>query len=155
MNFQEIFNNMDIDRILAEIMDANITPEIFISEAAKLVQMHNQTLRQYDKVGIVKPSKKNSPTRRYSQRDIVLLKEAKRLAQLGINKEGIKYILDLQNEIIDLKAEVDSLKLKKKNSKHVFESNNSGMTIINKNKRKKHHPNNNTSITIHKIEWIS
>jgi MerR family transcriptional regulator/heat shock protein HspR len=139
--------NIDIDDMLFELMDASITPEIFISKAAEIVDMHTQTLRQYDKVGIVTPSKDKSPTRRYSQRDIVLLKEAKRLSNIGINKEGIKYILDLQKEIIDMKAEIDSLKLKIKNVKHIFESDCEGNTVINKNVKPV------TEIEIHRIEW--
>jgi DNA-binding transcriptional MerR regulator len=139
---------MDIEKMLAEIMEASIEPEIFISKAAEILDMHTQTLRKYDRVGIVSPSKNISSTRRYSNRDIVMLKEAKRLSKLGINKEGIKYILQLQKDIIDLKAENNSLKLKINDVKHIFESDEKGYTEPVQDKKKQN------TITIQRIEWI-
>ena len=74
-------------------------PIFVISVAAELADMHPQTLRQYDRLGIVSPSRAPGKSRRYSQRDITMLREVQRLSQEGVSLEGIKRILQLENQI--------------------------------------------------------
>jgi MerR family transcriptional regulator/heat shock protein HspR len=78
-------------------------PVFVISVAAQLAGMHPQTLRQYDRLGLVCPGRASGRGRRYSARDVATLREVQRLSQdEGVNLAGIKRILELA-------AEVDSL----------------------------------------------
>jgi MerR family transcriptional regulator, heat shock protein HspR len=75
-------------------------PVYVISVAANLSGMHPQTLRGYEKVGLVSPRRTAGGGRRYSMRDILALREIQRLSQEeGINLSGIKRILDLEREL--------------------------------------------------------
>jgi MerR family transcriptional regulator, heat shock protein HspR len=75
-------------------------PVYVISVAANLSGMHPQTLRGYEKVGLVIPRRTAGGGRRYSMRDILALREIQRLSQEeGINLNGIKRILDLEREL--------------------------------------------------------
>jgi MerR family transcriptional regulator/heat shock protein HspR len=75
-------------------------PVYVISVAATLSGMHPQTLRGYEKVGLVTPQRTTGGGRRYSMRDILTLREIQRLSQHeGINLSGIKRILDLEREL--------------------------------------------------------
>jgi len=75
-------------------------PVYVISVAAEMAGMHPQTLRQYDRLGLVTPTRTMSGGRRYSLRDIVLLREVQRLSQEdGVNLAGIKRIIDLENQV--------------------------------------------------------
>lgn len=81
-----------------------------ISVAAELAGMHPQTLRQYDRLGLVTPERTKGRGRRYTQRHVDLLREVQRLSQdEGINLAGIQRILDLQNQVEALRAERDNL----------------------------------------------
>ncbi|MCG5215185.1 helix-turn-helix transcriptional regulator [Streptosporangium sp. KLBMP 9127] len=98
-------------------MDANFfdlsdeTPVYVISVAAQLSGLHPQTLRQYDRLGLVSPGRTAGRGRLYSTRDIVMLREVQRLSQEeGINLAGIKRILLLENDNIRLRDEVDRLR---------------------------------------------
>ena len=83
------------------------TPVFVISVAAQLAGMHSQTLRQYDRLGLVTPSRTQGGGRRYSARDVALLREVQRLSQEeGISLAAIQRILALENEIADLRAQV-------------------------------------------------
>ena len=76
------------------------TPVYVISVAAQLSGMHPQTLRAYDRLGLVSPGRSAGRGRRYSLRDILILREIQRLSQEeGINLSGIKRILDLEREL--------------------------------------------------------
>ncbi|HEY6278416.1 MAG TPA: helix-turn-helix transcriptional regulator [Streptosporangiaceae bacterium] len=76
------------------------TPVYVISVAAQLSGMHPQTLRAYDRQGLVSPGRSAGQGRRYSLRDIVLLREIQRLSQEeGVNLSGIKRILELEGQI--------------------------------------------------------
>src|SRR4051794_1427376 len=87
------------------------SPVYVISVAAQLSGLHPQTLRTYDRMGLVSPGRASGRGRRYSMRDIVLLREIQRLSQdEGINLAGIKQILDLQQEADALRAEVVRLR---------------------------------------------
>ncbi|WP_312182580.1 heat shock protein transcriptional repressor HspR, partial [Arthrobacter sp.] len=89
-------------------IDTN-APIFVISVAAELADMHPQTLRQYDRLGIVSPSRAPGRSRRYSQRDIEMLREVQRLSQEGVSLEGIKRIMELQKQVSGLRARVDEL----------------------------------------------
>lgn len=81
-----------------------------ISVAAQLSGLHPQTLRQYDRLGLVSPGRAPGRGRRYSVRDIELLREVQRLSQdEGVNLAGIKRIRELQDEVEALRAQVAEL----------------------------------------------
>ena len=84
-------------------------PIFVISVAAELADMHPQTLRQYDRLGIVSPSRAPGTSRRYSQNDVNKLREVKRLSQSGVSLEGIKRILELENQVAALQYRVAEL----------------------------------------------
>jgi MerR family transcriptional regulator/heat shock protein HspR len=75
-------------------------PVFVISVAAQLAGMHPQTLRQYDRLGLVNPGRTPGGGRRYSARDVALLREVQRLSQEdGVNLAGIKRIIELEAQI--------------------------------------------------------
>lgn len=86
--------------------------EVFvISVAANLAGMHAQTLRNYDRLGLVTPQRTSGGGRRYTRRDIELLREIQRLSQEdGVNLAGIKAIIDLTKRVHDLEAENEELR---------------------------------------------
>ena len=76
-----------------------------ISVAAELSGMHAQTLRTYDRLGLVSPRRSSGGGRRYSQRDVDLLREVQRLSQdEGVNLAGIKRIIELTNQVEALQS---------------------------------------------------
>ena len=78
-----------------------------ISVAAELAGMHAQTLRTYDRLGLVSPERTSGGGRRYSQHDVELLREVQRLSQdEGVNLAGIKRIIELTNQVDALRARV-------------------------------------------------
>lgn len=82
-------------------------PVYVISVAAEMAGLHPQTLRQYDRLGLVTPTRTGSGGRRYSLRDIVRLREVQRLSQdEGINLTGIKRILELENQVEALQSQL-------------------------------------------------
>ncbi len=85
------------------------TPLFAIAVAAELAGMHPQTLRQYDRLGLVSPTRTAGQSRRYSMRDVVQLREIARLGAEGLNLEGIRRILELENENRALQARVREL----------------------------------------------
>src|SRR4051794_1452017 len=75
-------------------------PVFVISVAASLAGMHPQTLRQYDRLGLVTPTRSGGGGRRYSERDVALLREVQRLSQEeGVNLAGIKRIIELEHHV--------------------------------------------------------
>ena len=85
-------------------------PVFVISIAAELAGMHPQTLRQYDRLGLVTPDRTGGGGRRYSQRDVDLLREVQRLSQEeGVNLAGIKRVIELEHQVEALQARVDEL----------------------------------------------
>lgn len=81
-----------------------------ISVAAELAGMHAQTLRTYDRLGLVTPQRTSGGGRRYSSRDVELLREIQRLSQEeGVNLAGIKRIIDLSNQVDALQQRVREL----------------------------------------------
>jgi MerR family transcriptional regulator/heat shock protein HspR len=81
-----------------------------ISVAAQLSGLHAQTLRSYDRLGLVSPGRSAGGGRRYSARDIALLREVQRLSQEeGVNLAGIKRIIELEQLVDELQNRVDEL----------------------------------------------
>jgi MerR family transcriptional regulator/heat shock protein HspR len=94
------------------------TPVYVISVAAQLSGLHPQTLRAYDRLGLVSPGRTAGRGRRYSLRDILILREVQRLSQEdGVNLSGIKRILELESEwqhsramLAEMRAEISQLR---------------------------------------------
>src|SRR6476469_5071480 len=81
-----------------------------ISVAASLAGMHPQTLRQYDRLGLVTPTRSGGGGRRYSARDVALLREVQRLSQEeGVNLAGVKRIIELEHHVQALRERVNEL----------------------------------------------
>jgi MerR family transcriptional regulator/heat shock protein HspR len=88
------------------------TPVYVISVAAQLSGLHPQTLRQYDRLGLVSPGRAPGRGRRYSLRDIEMLRQVQRLSQDdGVNLAGIKRILELENQVAALQQRVAELQV--------------------------------------------
>jgi MerR family transcriptional regulator, heat shock protein HspR len=81
-----------------------------ISVAAEQAGMHAQTLRTYDRLGLVSPGRSSGGGRRYSQHDVELLREVQRLSQdEGVNLAGIKRIIELTNQVAALQARLQEM----------------------------------------------
>jgi MerR family transcriptional regulator/heat shock protein HspR len=81
-----------------------------ISVAAELAGMHAQTLRTYDRLGLVSPDRSSGGGRRYSQHDVDLLREVQRLSQdEGVNLAGIKRIIELTNQVQALQSRLKEM----------------------------------------------
>ncbi|HEY3751513.1 MAG TPA: helix-turn-helix transcriptional regulator [Pseudonocardiaceae bacterium] len=109
---------MDIRALFPPGADED-TPVFVISVAAQLSGLHAQTLRSYDRLGLVSPGRASGGGRRYSARNIAVLLEVQRLSQEeGVNLAGIKRIIDLENEVDALRSRVTEL-LEELSSAHV------------------------------------
>lgn len=84
-------------------------PVFVISVAAQLSGMHPQTLRSYDRMGLVSPGRAGGGGRRYSLHDIELLRVVAQLTAAGIGIEGVRRILELENQVVALRARVTEL----------------------------------------------
>jgi MerR family transcriptional regulator, heat shock protein HspR len=84
-------------------------PVYVISVAAELTGLHPQTLRAYDRIGLVKPGRAGGGGRRYSWHDIEMLREVAELTGAGIGLEGVRRILALENQIDALRVRVSEL----------------------------------------------
>lgn len=82
-----------------------------ISVAAELSGLHPQTLRQYDRLGLVSPNRTEGRNRRYSLRDIASLRMVQRLVGEGINHAGIKRIIELETAMANMALEVAQLRI--------------------------------------------
>ena len=82
-----------------------------ISVAAEISGLHTQTLRQYDKLGLVSPSRTEGRNRRYSLRDIALLRAVQKLVGEGINHAGIRRIIELESAMANMAIEVAQLRI--------------------------------------------
>ena len=112
------------------------TPVYVISVAAELAGMHAQTLRQYDRLGLVTPSRTRGGGRRYSSRDIDRLREVQRLSGEGVSLAGIQRILDLETQVeamrsrlAELTAENHSLREALGRTPRVFAAGRSGEVV--------------------------
>ncbi|MBH0130344.1 heat shock protein transcriptional repressor HspR [Salinibacterium sp. NK8237] len=112
-----------------------LSPAFAIAVAAELAGMHPQTLRQYDRLGLVSPTRTSGRSRRYSMRDVMQLREIAALSAEGLNLEGIKRILDLENQVSELSTRVRELEaaladeLLSKPGRRVFAAGSAGEVI--------------------------
>jgi MerR family transcriptional regulator/heat shock protein HspR len=98
------------EEINISVEQASDAKVLIISVAARLAGMHPQTLRQYDRLGLVQPGRAGGGGRRYSERDVTLLREVQRLSQEdGVNLAGIKRIIGLEQLVADLQERVAEL----------------------------------------------
>lgn len=95
---------MDID-------DFDNAPVFAISVVAQITGMHPQTLRQYDRVGLVTPQRTSGGGRRYTARDIERLREIQHLSGEGVGLPGVKRILDLERYADELQTRVRELEV--------------------------------------------
>ena len=106
-------------------------PVFPVSAAAELSGMHPQTLRQYDRLGLVVPKRRLGGGRRYSLRDVATLRTIQRLSQEeGINLAGIARILTLESRVADLEAELERLRPRADTGSRVFTTGPSGRVVI-------------------------
>ena len=122
------------------------TPLFTITAAAELAGMHPQTLRQYDRLGLVSPTRTAGKTRRYSMKDVVQLREISRLSSEGLNLEGIRRILELESQVDGLQRRVRDLEatladeLLQKSGRRVFAAGAEGDVIpLRQGERAKKH----------------
>jgi MerR family transcriptional regulator/heat shock protein HspR len=104
-----------------------------ISVAAELAGMHPQTLRIYERKGLVDPSRTPGGTRRYSQEDIERLQLIQDLTSSGLNLEGVRRVLALQEENRQLKAKLHRLR------EHVGEVENRAQQMVDDARRSQRH----------------
>lgn len=106
------------------------TPVYLISIAAELAGMHPQTLRSYDRLGLVVPRRTAGRGRRYSPRDVDVLREVQRLSQEeGINLAGVKRILELAARNEELEVENTELRERAGISPRVFAASTTGDVV--------------------------
>ncbi len=116
-------------------MDSNAynEPVYLISAVAEILNIHPQTLRQYEREGLIKPSRTNGKIRLYSQKDIDHIKYVLTLTrELGINLAGVDLILQLNSKINSLEVKIESYKVKLKNSNKFGMVPNSKALVIKK-----------------------
>ena len=82
-----------------------------ISVAAELAGMHPQTLRIYERKGLLEPSRTGGGSRRYSQRDIARLHRIAELTNVGLNLEGVRRVMELEDEVRDLREQLSRARL--------------------------------------------
>lgn len=111
-------------------------PVFVISVAAELAGMHPQTLRQYDRLGLVQPQRAPGRARRYSKRDVQKLQEIQELSRSGVSLEGIKRIMQLENQvealrarITEVQAENETLRNRLQEGSRVFAAGTSGGAV--------------------------
>ena len=81
-----------------------------ISVAAELAGVHPQTLRIYERKGLLEPARTDGGSRRYSDRDLDRLRRISDLTEAGLNLEGVKRVMELEDEVRRLRAEIEELK---------------------------------------------
>ncbi len=86
-------------------------PCYVISIAARLVGMHAQTLRQYERIGLVEPKRSRGNIRLYSQSDVARLRQVQRLiSDLGVNLAGVEVVLRMNERMQAMEAEMEALR---------------------------------------------
>lgn len=98
------------DEFVVSIEHSSDAKVLIISVAARMAGMHPQTLRQYDRMGLVQPGRASGGGRRYSTRDVALLREIQRLSQEdGVNLAGVKRIIELEQLVTELHQRIMNL----------------------------------------------
>lgn len=111
------------------------TPVFAIAAAADLAGMHPQTLRQYDRIGLVSPQRTRGNTRRYSLHDVSRLREVARLSTEGLSLEGIRRVLQLEDKVQALEDRVRQLERAlseerlKRSERRVFAAGSAGEVV--------------------------
>lgn len=132
-----------------EQFDEN-TPMFVISVAAELAVMHPQTLRQYDRMGLVVPTRTGGKSRRYTMRNVAQLREIARLSAEGVSLEGIRRILELENHSAELARRVRDLEqalaneMMNRPGARVFAAGEQGVVSLARGKR----PTKETSVVL-------
>jgi MerR family transcriptional regulator/heat shock protein HspR len=108
-------------------MTEDTRPVYAISVAADLAELHPQTLRQYDRLGLVSPQRVNGRNRLYSARDVARLREVADLSAAGVSLEGIRRVLALQAEVERLRDEL---------SVYVSEKRSTALVLWNPQRRR-------------------
>jgi MerR family transcriptional regulator/heat shock protein HspR len=85
------------------------SPLFMISVAAELAGMHPQTLRVYERRGLVRPQRSAKNTRRYSRRDVERLRRIQALTDLGLNLAGVERVLAMEEQLTAMASEIDGL----------------------------------------------
>jgi MerR family transcriptional regulator/heat shock protein HspR len=107
-----MMSNQDKERKEIERKELDDEAAVYvISVAAELSGLHPQTLRQYDRLGLVSPGRSSGRGRRYSLRDIALLRSVQKMVAEGINHVGIKRIIELESAMANLSIEVAKLRI--------------------------------------------
>ncbi|RPF19654.1 MerR family transcriptional regulator/heat shock protein HspR [Myceligenerans xiligouense] len=110
---------------------ADDAPVFTVSQAAELAGMHPQTLRQYDRLGLVVARRTRGRGRRYSLRDVARLRQVQELAQgEGVNLAGIKRILDLQAHVSMLEERLEEALVQLQQTGRVFAAGTSGDVVV-------------------------
>jgi len=100
-----------------------------ISVAAELAGMHPQTLRIYERRGLLTPARTSGGNRRYSDADIARLRRIAELASSGMNLEGIRHVMSLEEEVVRLRHEVAELRQALMDAVHALENNSRGALV--------------------------
>lgn len=117
------------------------TPLFAITVAAELAGVHPQTLRQYDRMGLVKPTRTLGQSRRYTMRNVAQLREIARLSNEGVSLEGIRRVLELENQNAELRERVRDLERELANQvmnqpgARVFAAGEQGIVRLNPGER--------------------
>jgi len=126
------------------------TPIFAIGVAAELAMMHPQTLRDYDRIGLVVPGRTGGQSRRYTMRNVAHLREIARLSAEGVSLEGIRRILELENQNAELAKRVRDLEralaneLMNRPGARVFAAGDQGTEALARGKR----PGRNAEIVL-------
>jgi MerR family transcriptional regulator/heat shock protein HspR len=94
----------------ASFAPSSDAPVYAISVAAELAGLHPQTLRQYDRAGLVRPTRVGGRNRLYSGQDIMRLREVAQLSSEGLSLEGIRRVLELQEEVRELRQRLEEFR---------------------------------------------
>ena len=90
--------------------DAHSRAVYVISVAAELAGVHPQTLRVYERKGLLDPSRTAGGSRRFSERDLAKLRHIQELTESGLNLEGVRRVMELETEVARLHGEIDLLR---------------------------------------------
>lgn len=105
-------------------------PIYVISVAAELAGMHPQTLRIYERRGLLTPARTTGGNRRYSEEDIARLRRIAELAATGMNLEGIRHVMSLEEEVVRLRSQVQELRENLMHAINAFEANRTGAELV-------------------------
>ncbi len=100
---------MDLQAHSVEVVDED-QPRYRIGTVAAIVQLHPQTIRYYESIGLISPQRVRGRMRLYSERDVARLRQIVELTQLGVNLAGVEIILRLREQIVALQAEIERLR---------------------------------------------